>query len=164
MRVYFLLLVRECLAMSILLNAQAPPTASQETASVEYRSPYGFCFSLPENWRGFSIVKDRWKGVKLHGDPIVVAEGLLIKIRNPKWSESDPREDIPVMIFTLEQWQSLGRTFTVSAAPFGPSELGRSGKYVFALPARYNHDLLYGWQEVENIVMGDSFHAPCNHE
>lgn len=66
------------------------------------------------------------------------------------------------MIFTLKQWKSLGQgKFSVSAAPFGPGELGRNKKYVFALPARYNYDFLEGWEQVENILKGHPLHAPC---
>ena len=65
------------------------------------------------------------------------------------------------MVFTLKQWQSEGKTFIVGADPFGPSELGRNSKYVFALPARYNCDLLDGWEEVDHILKGDPLRAPC---
>jgi hypothetical protein len=40
----------------------------------------------------------------------------------------------------------------VSAAPIGPSELGRNTNYVFALPARYNFAYLPGWEEVDETV------------
>ena len=65
------------------------------------------------------------------------------------------------MVFTLEQWKSLGE-FHVSPAPFPPSELGRNRKYVFALPARYNYDFLDGWEQVDSILKGHALHAPCS--
>ena len=67
------------------------------------------------------------------------------------------------MVFTLEQWKSseVGK-FHVSAAPFPPNELGRSRKYVFALPARYNYGFLDGWEQVDKILKDHSLHAPCS--
>jgi hypothetical protein len=57
------------------------------------------------------------------------------------------------MVFTLAPWQFIEREdMAVSAAPIGPSELGRNAKHVFALPARYNFAALPGWQEVDDIL------------
>jgi hypothetical protein len=66
---------------------------------------------------------------------------------------SEPRQDIPIMIFTIEQWNMLQEDkFHIGAAPVGPSEFGRNNKYVFALPARYNYAFLKGYEEVEKIL------------
>lgn len=100
--------------------------------------PYGFRFALPDSWAGYTIVEDKWEGVSPE-DSEVKASGPVISIRHPDWTAEEPRQDIPIMIFTLEQWNALQREeFLVGAAPTAPSELGRNGKYVFALPARYN--------------------------
>lgn len=49
---------------------------------------------------------------------------LEILIRHPKWTVEDPRQDIPIMIFTIAQWNKLAKEeFAVSAAPIGPVEL-----------------------------------------
>jgi hypothetical protein len=59
------------------------------------------------------------------------------------------------MVFTLSQWEQIQREeLSVGAAPIPPAELGRNGRYVFALPARYNFAFLTGWEEVEKIVEG----------
>lgn len=105
----------------------------QGEMSIEYRNAkYGFCFSLPESWRGFSIVIDRWRGntTVLHGE-----------VTAPQW-RSPQREE-----------------FWVSAAPIGPTELGRNRRCVFALPARYNYAFPTGYEEVEQILRGNPLHA-----
>ena len=75
---------------------------------------------------------------KGEGDSTVT--GLLLSIRHPLWTKENPRQDIPIMVFTVEQWNVLQKgDFSVSAAPIGPSKLGSNYAYVFALPARYNY-------------------------
>jgi hypothetical protein len=83
----------------------------------------------------------------------VTQTGPEIFIRNPAWTEKEPTQDIPIMVFTLEQWNELKQEkFHIGAAPIGPSELGRNSKYVFVLPARYNFAFLKGFEEVEKIL------------
>lgn len=126
-----------------------------ETAprSVIYKNTqYGFGFSLPDSWKGFAIVIDQWEGSAV-GDARTVETGPEILIRHPEWTSENPRQDIPIMIFTPTQWESLQQErFHIGAAPIGPSELGRNGKYVFALPARYNYAFPTGYEEVEEIL------------
>jgi len=110
---------------------------------------YGFRFYLPKSWKGYSIVP-----------PPVRGDGAIIRIRHPNWTLAEPREDIPIQVFTRTQWPSIqDGTRSVSAAPFPPSELGRNAKYVFALPARYNYDFSLGYEEVEKILKGNPLHA-----
>ena len=64
------------------------------------------------------------------------------------------------MVFTLAQWRLIeSEAMAVSAAPIGPTELGRNSKYVFALPARYNFAYLPGWEEVDEILQHDPLQA-----
>ncbi|MEN6348718.1 MAG: hypothetical protein ABFD08_04880 [Syntrophomonas sp.] len=123
--------------------------------SVEYINPqYGFSFSLPVSWKGYSIVNDEWKGLAI-GTSTVMETGKMISIRHPLWSSQNPRQDIPIMIFTTRQWDSLQREdYHIGAAPIGPSELARNSRYVFALPARYNFAFPTGYEEVEKILAG----------
>ncbi len=115
---------------------------------------YGFDFSLPESWKGYSIVNDMWKGTPAGSDK-TVAKGPIILIRHPAWSREKPRQDIPIMIFTTEQWDELQKEkFHIGEAPTGPGELGRNSQYVFALPARYNFAFPTGYEEVEKILAG----------
>ena len=133
-----------------------PP--EQETSLVEYyNADLGFRFSLPVSWEGFSILTSEWEGWGSgdSGDG-VVEQGPMISIVHPESAAQQPRQEIPIMVFTIEQWDRLLRYGThIGAAPIGPAELGRNSHYVFALPARYNYAFLEGWEEVEQILQGD---------
>ncbi|NLI92774.1 MAG: hypothetical protein GX434_11385 [Peptococcaceae bacterium] len=141
-------------------------TAGTKTAvvnSIVYRNTqYGFYFSLPGSWQGYSIITDTWKGLAIGGTQgeNVVQTGPLLSIRHPQWTAQNPRQDIPILIFTLAQWNSLQKEeYHIGAAPIGPKELGRNSKYVFALPARYNFAFPAGFEEVEKILEGNPLHA-----
>lgn len=122
--------------------------------NIYHNSQYGFSFELPESWQGYTIVSDQWKGFTVGSQEAEPAQtGLLFSIRHPRWTTDNPRQDIPIMVFTLSQWESLQRhEFSVGAAPIGPRELGRNNQYVFALPARYNFAFPTGYEEVERIL------------
>ena len=116
---------------------------------------YGFTFTLPENWSGYTIVAEAWEGRSVGGSTSgqITETGPKFLIRHPEWTKENPREDIPVMVFTLAQWDKvLQENISLGAAPIGPTELGRNSTYVFALPARYNFDFLTGYQEIEQIL------------
>lgn len=142
----------------------ASATDTKQQARVVYRNTdFGFCVSLPQSWEGYSIVSQQWDG--RDNTPTgsnAVSHGPLIAIRNPRWTAKDPHQDIPIMVFTHAQWDSVQRAdLVVSAAPFPPSELGRNEKYVFGLPPRYNYAFPTGFEEVEQILKSGAFHAPC---
>lgn len=126
------------------------------TESIVYNnSQYGFKFTLPKSWENYSIVTEKWEGMALAGagSGTIIETGPKISIRHPKWTSQAPRQDIPIMIFTLAQWGKLRNAeFSVGAGPIPPSELGRNAEYVFALPARYNFAFPVGFEEVESIL------------
>jgi len=125
-----------------------------ESAAVYKNDKYGFEFNLPDTWKGYSIVEDKWEGNPLKDSVNKdILSGPVIKIRHPKWTEAKQRQDIPIMIFTVEQWETLQKgEFSVGAAPILPKELGKNSEYVFTLPARYNYEFLEGYEEVESIL------------
>jgi hypothetical protein len=128
----------------------------------QYRNAqYGFYVSLPSTWKGYSVVDETWTGYTNGPNGQVASEhGPEILIRHPAWTTKDPRQDIPVMVFTLAQWNAIQQEkFYISAAPIGPSELGRNSTYVFGLPPRYNYAYITGWEEVDKILQRHSFHA-----
>lgn len=130
------------------------------TATVIYNnSDFGFNFSLPDSWRGYSIVQNTWEGNPLA--PTGTSQsGPKLLIRNPNWTSTLAYEDIPVMVFTLEQWNSyVAEGFYVSAAPVRATELGRNNLYVFALPPRWNFDYSEGYAEAENIIKSNPLKA-----
>jgi len=131
-------------------------TSTQNQQQIEYTNiQYGFIFLLPISWTGYSIIITEWEGNSA-GSDIVIEKGPIISIRNPKWTQENPYQDIPIMVFTTIQWDSLQQEkFHIGAAPIGPSELGHNSKYVFALPARYNYSYPAGVEEVEKILEGN---------
>ena len=130
-------------------------TLTQEQQQVIYtNTQYGFSFSLPLSWEGYQIIESKWEGYApgSQGD-VTIEQGPIISIRHPEWTSANPRQDIPIMVFTLAQWDLLQQDkFHIGAAPIGPSELGSNIKYVLALPARYNFSFLEGYEEVEKIL------------
>ncbi len=118
---------------------------------------YGFSFSLPKSWKGYSIVVGKWGGgttsedeqaktTKLEGGP-------LISIRHPLWTEANPRQDIPIMVLTHAQWDLVEEgQLIVSAAPILPAEIGRNAKFVFAIPPRFEYAFPTGWEEVVELL------------
>jgi hypothetical protein len=138
-----------------LIDAVTLGSYENANAIVYENTEYGFSFRLPESWKGYSIVTDKWVGTALEDSQTNEAAqtGPIISIRHPQWTSQNQRQDIPIMIFTLDQWNLLQQEkFHIGAAPFGPSELGRNTKYVFALPARYNYAFPTGFEEVEDIL------------
>jgi len=143
-------------------KSAAPAISEQGATSTEYRNTqYGFSITLPKSWKGYSIVTTEWNGFAVGAEGNVpFAQGPLISIRHPLWTKEVPRQDIPVMVFTLAEWNSLAKEeFHIGAAPIGPSELGRNAEYVFALPARYNFAFPIGFEEVDQIIQGKPLHA-----
>ncbi len=140
-----------------------PLPTTRPATSIEYRNTeYGFSLSLPASWKGYSIITDTWQDYTFNGQSeVTVEQGPMISSRHPQWASENPRQDIPIMVFTLAQWNSLQKgNYSVSAAPVGPTELGRNARYVFALPARYNVAEPTGYEEVETILAGNPFHTP----
>ena len=132
---------------------QAASTTTTNSSSILYKNTqYGFNFTLPKSWQGFSTIIGIWEGNDITSGK-VTETGPKISIRHPLWNSKNPRQDIPIMVFTLNQWNLLQQEkFHIGAAPIGPSELGRNNSFVFALPARYNFAYPTGYQEVEEIL------------
>ena len=134
-------------------DSNSLPIIPQE-ASVEYENTqYDFTFTLPLSWEGYSIVQEQWQGRFIDQSDSALLTGPKILIRNPLWTAETPRQDIPIMVFTVDEWNLVrAEKIAVSAAPIPPSELGRNTKYLFALPPRYNFAFLPGFEEVESIL------------
>lgn len=121
---------------------------------------YGFSISLPDSWKGYTVVVDNWTGTNVDNPKVSSIQGPKLFIRHPLWTVDNPRQDIPIMIFTPAQWDLVvAEKLSLGAAPIGPSELGRNANYVFALPARYNFAFQIGFEEVQQIIDNKSFHA-----
>jgi hypothetical protein len=124
-----------------------------------HNQEYGLTFFLPASWQGYSVLARQWEGTSyLPGKDTtaVTAHGPMIVLRHPQWRADDPYQDIFIMVFTLNQWNSdkQGR-FCIGAGGF-EQELWHNQKYVFGMPSRSADDLK-GWREVLHIV--DQNHA-----
>jgi hypothetical protein len=140
--------------------ASAKPTARAST-STYHNAQYGFCFALPTSWKGYTVVTQQWRGLILSSGHIVNGPQLLI--RNPKWTQGNPYQDIPIMVFTPAQWKQVDDVeMSVSAAPIGPAKLGQTSRYVFALPPRWiGFTDAAGAQDLESWMEKDRLRAPC---
>lgn len=141
-------------------------TYEEADSSVYKNTQYGFNFHLPKNWNNYTTITDKWDGLSLSDlqNGKIVENGPIIYIRHPQWTFQNKRQDIPIMIFTIKQWDSLQKEeFHIGAAPIGPGELGRNSKYVFALPARYNFAFPTGYEEVENILKSKPLYPTENY-
>lgn len=134
-------------------TSNSASSSKTDDVSVIYKNnQYGFSFTLPKSWSGYSIINQIWEGndIKLGK---ITETGALISLRHPQWTSKNPRQDIPIMVFTIAQWNLVQQEkIGVGAAPIAPSELGRNNVYVFALPARYNFAFITGYKEVEDIL------------
>ncbi len=139
-----------------LINNSAP----LEETVVEYKNTdYGFTFSLPDNWLGYSVETDTWTGNPL-GSSATSEMGPKFLIRNPKWTHDTPYQDIPILVFTLTQWGAYqNENFAVSAAPIPATELARNNVYVFALPPRWDFDYKQDYKEAQDIVRSNPLQA-----
>jgi hypothetical protein len=140
----------------------ATSTEPQAANVVVYENEqYGFVFSLPASWTGYTILARQWTGTPVgSGSGTKEEHGPILIIRHPLWTKGEPREDIPIMVFTHTEWRDVQDCrFTVSAAPFPPFELGRNANWVFALPPRYNYDMLTGFEEVDQIMKNSPLRA-----
>jgi hypothetical protein len=108
---------------------------------------------------GYTIVNSSWQGLSI-ATGAQVETGPLISIRHPLWTSAKKRQDIPIMVFSISQWNNvIAEKFHIGAAPIPPSELARNSQFVFALPARYNYAFPEGHQEVEQILQGKPLHT-----
>jgi hypothetical protein len=82
-----------------------------------------------------------------------------VHIRHPDWSKENPRQDIPIMVFTLTQWESVEHgDFFISGAAIVPEELGRNRKYAFAVSRRVEESDAVGAKEVNEILQRHPLH------
>jgi hypothetical protein len=148
--------------------AQNPGTEEEarqklwSSGSIVYKnSKYGVRVKLPKSWKGYKVTINQWEGGGTGPNGEELHElGPDIVINHPKSTEENPRQNIPIMVFTLAQWEKVSHgQVNISAAPIGPGELGRNCRYVFALPPRYNYAFPEGFEEVNYIIASDAVQA-----
>jgi hypothetical protein len=138
---------------------QAKENAAEPgTEGLEYRNTkYGFRFSLPDGWKGYTVVTDPWEASDAQKG--TVERGPIVHIRHPDWTKENPRQDIPIMVFTLTQWESVEHgDFFIGGAAIVPGELGRNRKYAFAVSRRVEESDAAGAKEVNEILQHRPLH------
>jgi hypothetical protein len=103
---------------------------------------------LTEHWDGETYLPAK-------GKDVVLARGPIIVLRNPLWKTNDLCQDIPIHVFTRQQWDDI-KLGDYNAAGAGGViyELWHNDKYVFGIHSRtfgFNDELKY-WRETEGIV------------
>jgi hypothetical protein len=124
-------------------------------STLMYRnSDYGLAFSLPATWTGYTVLLKRWESQEYQPTSdrdAVVARGPIVVLRDPRWKSSNPRQDIPILIFTREQWDAHRQEGIFAGGIV--YELSRNQHYVFGVYSRFNaDDSVEGWEEADQIV------------
>ena len=84
---------------------------------------------------------------------MVAEQGPIIILRPPQWKTNDLYQEIPIMIFTRQQWdeKEQGKFFPYAGGMI--KEIGHNQKFVFGLYSRYNaRDDVKGWKEADDII------------
>jgi len=101
------------------------PARSSDAPVLYHNEQHDFTFSLPASWQGYSVLAQQWEG---HAAP---ESGPMIILRHPQWKASDPYQDIPILVFTRNQWEAnRGAAFGIGAGGF-EEEIRHNPKYVF---------------------------------
>jgi len=137
-------------------TAAAPAPRTKQNPLV-YRNPkYGIAFTLPKPWQGYTVVQEKWDAsLQPSSDgskPLRTEHGPIITLRNPHWTKKHPTQDIPILIFTRQQWkwEHDGKLFPYAGGIL--YELGHNQKYVLAIYSRFDAHELEGWEEAGRIV------------
>jgi hypothetical protein len=136
-----MVLVAAFVALIVASRKQSAAPRGGIASAVEYRNEqYGFGMTFPCAWSGYSVVTDTWRG-QTHdeqGETTGTYTGPEIIMRHPHWASAAPWQDIPVLVFTHDEWALVDHQILgVSAAPISPRKLGENAKFVFALPPRW---------------------------
>lgn len=138
-------------------------------APVLYRNAqYNLTFSLTTDWSGYSVLTQRWEGqayLPAVDQSAVIESGPVIVLRHPRWSAGKRYQDIPVLVFTRNQWEAhdQGR-FSIGAGGI-EEEIAHNREYVFAISSRFNaNDSVEGWKEASDVVArNQAANAPALH-
>jgi hypothetical protein len=102
---------------------------------------------LTEQWEGETYLREK-------DTDVVLARGSIIVLRNPQWETNNLYQDIPIYIFTRQQWDDIypGK-YDAAGAGGVIYELWHNDKYVFGIHSRFNtDDSVNGWKEVQDTV------------
>lgn len=149
-----------CLALILGGGLTGCRTVQNHPAGLPIRyqnAEYDLAFYLPEDWKGYSVLRDEWEGITYRPEKdadVVLARGPLIILRSPLWKANDLYQDIPIYIFTRQQWDDdKSGEFSAEGAGGVLEGLWHNDKYVYSMHSRYNvADDVNGQDEVRDIV------------
>jgi hypothetical protein len=133
-----------------------------------HNAQYDLTVFLPASWKGYSVRTQQWAGETYSPEKdtkVVLARGPLIVLRNPLWKMHDSYQDMPIYIFTRQQWNDIhdGKYSAVGAGGV-IYELWHNDQYVFGMHSRYNSDdSVNGWKDVQQIVHQNCALHPESH-
>jgi hypothetical protein len=122
---------------------------------IYHNTQYGLTFSLPADWRGYTVLTNEWVGQQADektGEIIRTERGPKIILRHPQWTASDPHQDIPISIFTRAQWEDVREEKVFTSAGGIDFDVSHNRNYVFTVHSRFNWGELTGWEEAQKIV------------
>jgi hypothetical protein len=132
---------------------------------VYHNTQYGLTFFLPPNWQGYSVLTQQWTGNEYDEKldrPGPVVHGPMIVLRHPHWAPDNLHQDIPILVFTRQQWKedAGGGGLGIYAGGY-ESELSHNSKYVFAINDRFNWaEDLNGCDEANDIIAENTTASP----
>lgn len=130
-------------------NSQSAESSAVSSASelVYNNTKYKFTFRLPADWKGFSVIEDKWTSSQGY-------TGTLLRLRSSKWTKKNPYSDIQIVVFTYAQWALVMReklSMNAGQPFYGPAELGRNQNYVFTQMPRWEFYNYPGMRELETL-------------
>jgi hypothetical protein len=132
-----------CLVAVLIAGCAGWKKTGEVTESIVYRNEgLGLSFTLAEDWRGYSVLMQRWQAAVHNddGENIGSENGPEIVVRHPQWRPDDRWQDIPILVFTRRQWadEHAGQFFPYAGGMI--YELGHNDRYVFGIYSRFNAD------------------------
>lgn len=131
------------------------PSSQPSSATIYHNDSYGLTFHLPSDWTGYTVLHDRWQAHEDgdRSDKSGVADtGPILILRHPKWRTDRRRQDIPILVFTTEQWKAdVAERIYAGGTVY---ELCRNKHYVCGIYSRFAAaDGIAGAQAAEKAVM-----------
>jgi hypothetical protein len=141
--------------LAILLASGCGDLNRQPEPGILYHnSQYHLDFSLQQSWRGYSVIIQEWESQAYKpslDQDVMVGHGPIILLRNPAWKADDPQQDIPIFVFTREQWSADMQNGIFAGGVM--EEISHNARFVFGIHSRFNWDeSVKGREEAQEIV------------
>ncbi|HEY3760347.1 MAG TPA: hypothetical protein VGN23_01175 [Verrucomicrobiae bacterium] len=135
-----------------------------------HNSRYNLTFYLPADWHGYLVQTRQWNGItyaQATDRDEVVTHGQMIDIlRGAQGKTGKPYQDIPIFIFTRQQWDDMhhGKFVDDQYAGGVIYEMWHNDDYVFGISSRFNvDDSVPGWDVAQKNVDQNCAAHPMPH-